>query len=249
MKDYYKILGVPDNASQEEIKNAFRKLAFKYHPDKNPGNEKEAGIKFKEVSEAYAVLGDVEKRKQYDLSGKGAYAGSGFGNFSQQDIFRDSFGNQAVYTDLASMFRKAGLRFDDDFLNSTFFNGQHVVFRAGNYGANSSQQNANTATSIPVTAFGTGIGGKAARFIVKKLFGVDLGPAKNLDTENEIRLKAKEAAAGLEKEVKVNHGGVKKKFMVKIPAGIKSGTRIKLKGMGKQENGQSGDHYVRVRVF
>jgi len=83
MKDYYKILGVPDKASQEDIKNAFRKLAFQYHPDKNPGNEKEAGIKFKEISEAYAVLGDPDKRKQYDLSGKGAFAGADFGNFSQ----------------------------------------------------------------------------------------------------------------------------------------------------------------------
>jgi DnaJ-class molecular chaperone len=249
MKDYYQILGVPDNASQEEIKNAFRKLAFKYHPDKNPGKEKEAEVKFKEVSEAYAVLGDAEKRKQYDMSGKGAYAGSNFGNFSQQDIFRDSFGNQAVYTDLASMFRKAGLRFDDDFLNSTFFNGQNVVFQTRSYGANGSHQNADTGSSIPVAAFGTGIGGKAARFIVKKLFGVNLEPARNLDTETEIRLKSREAETGLEKEIKVKHSGKKKKFMLKIPAGIKSGTRIRLKGMGKQENGQSGDHYVRVRVF
>jgi DnaJ-class molecular chaperone len=249
MKDYYKILGVPDKASQEDIKNAFRKLAFQYHPDKNPGNEKEAGIKFKEISEAYAVLGDPDKRKQYDLSGKGAYAGADFGNFSQQDIFRDSFGNQAVYTDMVSMFRQAGLRFDDDFLNSTFFNGQNVVFHTYTYGGNGSPQNANPASAIPVTAFGTGIGGKAARFVAKKLFGVDLGPAKNLDAETEIRLKSKEAATGLEKEVMVKRDGIKKKLMVKIPPGIQSGTRIRLKGMGKQEDGRSGDLYVRVRVF
>ena len=249
MKDYYKILGVSDKASQEDIKNAFRKLAFQYHPDKNPGNEKEAGIKFKEISEAYAVLGDPDKRKQYDLSGKGAYAGADFGNFSQQDIFRDSFGNQAVYTDMASMFRQAGLRFDDDFLNSTFFNGQNVVFHTYNYGGNGSPQNANPASAIPAAAFGTGIGGKAARFVVKKLFGVDLGPAKNLDAETEILLKSKEAATGMEKEVMVKRDGIKKKLMVKIPPGIQSGTRIRLKGMGKQDDGRSGDLYVRVRVL
>ena len=112
MKDYYKILGVPDNARQEDIKNAFRKLAFQHHPDKNPGREKEAELKFKEINEAYAVLGDPAKRKQYDLSGKGAFTGAGFGGFSQQDIFRDSFANQTVYADLAAMFRQAGLRFD-----------------------------------------------------------------------------------------------------------------------------------------
>ena len=149
MKDYYKILGVPDNASQEDIKNAFRKLAFQYHPDKNPGHEKEAELKFKEINEAYAVLCDPIKRQQYDLSGKGAYAGANFGNFSQTDIFRDSFANQAVFTDLASMFRQAGLRFDDDFLNSTFFNGQNVVFHTYTYGGSGSPQNANPASAIP----------------------------------------------------------------------------------------------------
>ncbi len=249
MKDYYKILGVSDDASQDDIKNAFRKLAFQYHPDKNPGNEKEAGLKFKEINEAYAVVGDAEKRKQYDLSGKGVYAGADFGNFSQQDIFRSSFGNQAVYTDLASMFKSAGLRFDEDFLNSTFFSGQNIVFTTHAHGTSGRPQDANPVGSVPVAAFGSGVGGKAARFVVKKIFGVDLGPAKNLDTETEVRLKTKEAVAGIEKEVKFKRGGEKKKLMVKIPAGISSGTRIRLKGMGKTEDGRSGDHYVRVRVF
>ncbi len=63
MKDYYRILGVLDSASQEEIKSAFRKLAFKYHPDTNPGNEKQAEEKFKEINEAYGVLGDKDKRQ------------------------------------------------------------------------------------------------------------------------------------------------------------------------------------------
>ncbi len=249
MKDYYKILDVSDNASHEEIKNAFRKLAFQYHPDKNPGNEKEAGVKFKEISEAYAVLGDPDKRKQYDLSGKGVYAGGDFGNFSQQDIFRDSFGNRPVYTDMASMFRQAGLRFDEDFLNSTFFNGQHVVFRTKTYGNNVSPQNVNPLKQVQREAFGAGITGKTARFLIKKLFGLDLSPVNNLDAETEIRLKTKEAAKGIEREVKFKREGVNKKLLVKIPAGIQSGTRIRLKGMGKQEDGRSGDLYVRVRVF
>ncbi len=61
MKDYCQTLGVPDNASQEGIKRAFRKLAFKHHPDTNPGNEKQAEAKFKEINEAYGVLGDKDK--------------------------------------------------------------------------------------------------------------------------------------------------------------------------------------------
>ena len=85
MKDYYKILGVSKTASEEEIKKAFRKLTHEYHPDKKGGNE----AKFKEISEAYAVLGDKEKRRQYDSFGSGAnFSGGaqGFGGFNAQDF-------------------------------------------------------------------------------------------------------------------------------------------------------------------
>lgn len=81
--DYYKVLGVGKDASGDDIKKAYRKLAVKYHPDKNPGN-KEAEEKFKKMSEAYAVLSDQEKRKQYDN-----YGADGFSqHYSQEDIFR-----------------------------------------------------------------------------------------------------------------------------------------------------------------
>jgi curved DNA-binding protein len=81
--DYYKILGVDKNVSGDDVKKAYRKLAVKYHPDKNPGN-KEAEEKFKKMSEAYAVLSDPEKRKQYD-----SYGADGFSqHYSQEDIFR-----------------------------------------------------------------------------------------------------------------------------------------------------------------
>ena len=78
MKDYYQILGIPENSDQEGVKRAFRKLAFKYHPDTNPGNEKQAEEKFKEINEAYGVLGDGERRQQYDSARKGVFAGAGY---------------------------------------------------------------------------------------------------------------------------------------------------------------------------
>ena len=83
-EDYYKVLGVDKKASDDEIKKAYRKLALKYHPDRNQGN-KSAEEQFKKISEAYAVLGDAEKRKQYDSFGSQEAFSR---NFSQEDIFR-----------------------------------------------------------------------------------------------------------------------------------------------------------------
>ena len=93
MRDFYEILEVGRRASQDEIKRAYKKLAKKYHPDLNPGNE-EAEIKFKEINLAYEVLSDENKRQNYDMYGEdgingGGFETSGFGGFS--DIFGDIF--------------------------------------------------------------------------------------------------------------------------------------------------------------
>ena len=129
MKDYYAILGVAEGAAQDEIRSAFRRLAFQHHPDTNPGNERQAEERFKEINEAYGVLGDAAKRRQYDAARRSPFAGArGFG-YSQQDIFRDAFANQAAMNDLNRMFRQAGLRFDQDFLNRVFFSGGGLGFQ------------------------------------------------------------------------------------------------------------------------
>lgn len=107
-KDYYGILGVPRNATDGEIKKAYRKLAMQYHPDRNPGKEKWANEKFKEINEAYGVLGDPQKRKQYDQFGT-------VGNIG--DIFGSSF-TRTTFQEMMKDFGGAGLRFD--FLDDIF---------------------------------------------------------------------------------------------------------------------------------
>ena len=101
-RDYYEVLGVDKNADEATIKKAYRQLAKKYHPDMNPG-DKEAEKKFKEASEAYAILSDAEKRRQYDQFGHAAFeqgggGAGGFGGFDfnggdMGDIFGDIFGD------------------------------------------------------------------------------------------------------------------------------------------------------------
>jgi len=120
-KDYYSTLGVAKTASPAEIKKAYRKLAVKYHPDKNPGDSK-AEERFKEISEAYAVLSDQDKRQQYDQFGDAAF----HQRFSQEDIFRNANVND--------IFREFGFSGDDLFSNLFGGGGRSHFFAGGQRG-------------------------------------------------------------------------------------------------------------------
>lgn len=125
-KDYYKILGVSKNATQDEIKKAYRKLAVKYHPDKNPG-DKAAEAKFKEINEANEVLSDPEKRKRYDELGmnwKNFQTGGEGGGFDWSRFQQQYGGGRSggtYYTDFSDIFGSGGSGFSDFF--ETFFGG------------------------------------------------------------------------------------------------------------------------------
>jgi len=135
-KDYYKVLGVEKTAPEAEIKKAYKKLAFKYHPDKNPGDQK-AEERFKEISEAYAVLSDKNKRAQYDQFGS-----SGFHQrYSKEDIFKGA--------DLNDIFREMGFSGGHDIFGRFFgggARGRHQstfrmddIFGSGEFGSNAQQ--------------------------------------------------------------------------------------------------------------
>jgi DnaJ-class molecular chaperone len=271
MKDYYQALGVPENASDEDIRKAFRKLAFQYHPDKNIGHEKAAEVKFKDINEAYGVLSDSTKRQQYDMARKGVFAGTGYGSqnqdfrYSQDDIFRDTFTNQSTMEDLNRMFAQLGLRFDPEFLNRVFFNANNVVFRVYRFGGSDPQSNSyenerssqidqnQVARPSYKPGFLERMAAKATMklgsFALKKLFGFQYeSPQANLDQYQDLDLSSAEANSGGEKAFSYQNSRKTRKLMVKIPAGIQSGTQIRLKGMGLREGSRSGDLYLRVRV-
>ena len=154
-KDYYKILGVSKSASQDEIKKAYRKLAVKYHPDKNAGN-KSAEDKFKEIGEAYEVLKDSEKRKKYDQLGANwkqyqnagpGQGGYGFSNFGGAN--RGSGSTFYYEGDLGDIFGSSGEGFSD-FFNS-FFGGGGTGRRSGFSGQQQHFKGSDLRTEMEIT--------------------------------------------------------------------------------------------------
>ena len=218
-KDYYEVLGVPRNSTDEQIKKAYRKLAMQYHPDRNPGKEEWANEKFKEINEAYGVLGDPQKRRQYDQFGT-------VGNIG--DIFGSSF-TRSTFEDLMKDFGGAGLGFD--FLDDIFgevLGGKGFSFRA----------------------FGSGVGGfRGVRFETPVGINLDeifgrVRRAQRQDVRYEIVITKDQALRGLEKDL-VRKG---KKLKVRIPAGIKSGMKVKLRNARQVTDGQPGDILIQVKV-
>jgi molecular chaperone DnaJ len=229
-KDYYNILGVGRNASDKEIKQAFRKLARKYHPDVNPG-DKSAEEKFKQVSEAYEVLSDADKRKKYD-----------------------QFGDQWQYAD---QFSKAGGQ-RSGYQNYDFSD----IFKGGGQSQNFSFENGDLG-SIFGDLFGGGRSKRQSR------------PRRGQDIESAVEVTLEEAYSGSSRLLSMQNdeacptcrgtgriqnalcstcqgrGTVRqeKRIEVKIPAGVKTGSRIRIAGKGGEgHGGANGDLYLAVTV-
>ncbi len=222
-RDYYDCLGVTKSADEKEIKSAYRKLAKKYHPDTNPG-DKQAEQRFKEVTEAYNVLSDKEKRKLYDRFGMAAFdgsmgdasAGDPFGGADRARSYSGGFGNGGQYREYhyssGNMDDIFGDIFGDMFHSSGF----------GGFG----------------DAFGGGFGTETQ---------YDHAEGKNV--HSDVTIDFEEAAFGCDKYLRFE-GDKKESLQVHIPAGIDEGQSVRLKG--KCETGrngkQAGDLLLKVHI-
>ncbi|MDO8473337.1 MAG: DnaJ domain-containing protein [Dehalococcoidia bacterium] len=262
MKDYYSVLGVTEGAPEDEIKKAFRRLALLHHPDRNPGKEKEAEAKFKEINEAYSILGDEKRRKEYEYYSKSPFTGAGAmggSAYEQGQVFRNSFSDPAFFADLDRLFRDAGLRFDPEFVNNVFggkggFTVHTYTWPGGAYSGHTPKPGPATgpapaSVELPLRkpSLSERFAGWFTRFVFKRAFGLEMLPTRGRDLKTRTVISRSEAEQGGEKEISYSRGKAVKRLMVKIPAGIKGGTRIRLKGMGT-EGQVPGDLYVTVKV-
>lgn len=214
-RDYFKVLGVDRGADADAIKRAFRKLARQYHPDVNPGDES-AEARFKEVSEAYEVLSDPDKRRRYEQFGQyWSQAGAG-GGMGGMDVDFGRYGNF------------------DEFINDLL--GRFGGAQAGGSGG------FGFGSGFPGGGFGSS--GFGAGFPGGGFSGRARGSGPNLDAEASIRLSLGEAFRGCERTLAVNE----ERVAVRIPAGVKPGSRLRLKGKGNLQPGMGrrGDLYLTI---
>jgi DnaJ-class molecular chaperone len=279
MKDYYDILHIPPTAAEKDIKKAYRQLALKYHPDRNPG-DKAAEDRFKSIAEAYSVLIDPEKRQRYDIGARNGYAPQdGDFGYGGEDVFSSVFNDprqQAFFDELRREFEQQGFRFDEKFMNDLFARGGGFVFggifSSGPHGVRyktfgkSSGPLRDAMAGIPETWRGApkpptlgqiaeNIGQKIGQFLSGWLPNqtsgeLDGNAITSKDIHYRITLSHQEARQGKEVVIAYQRGNLQEKLSVKVPAGIKNGTKLKLKRMGIPTPGDEipGNLYVQVNI-
>lgn len=266
--DYYKVLGVERNASQDEIKKAYRRLARKYHPDVSKAADAEA--KFKEIGEAYEVLKDKEKRAAYDQLGANWKAGQEFRTPPGWDVHVDmgggGFSGSGGFSDFFESIFGGG--FGDGFQRQQHTGGRRGADHSASISVTLEQvwrgdevnvqvNGKNLKIKIPKGVkdgqkirlsgqggAGIGTGGKGDLFIQINIQPHPVFKRDGQDIEIELPVAPWEAALGAEVKVPLLSG---KKIQLKVPAGSNSGKRLRLPGKGMPGK-TPGDFYVRLRV-
>lgn len=251
-QDYYEVLGVARQSSEDEIKKAYRKLALKFHPDRNPG-DKEAEERFKEAAEAYEVLHDQQKRQIYDAYGHEGLRGTGYSGFSGFDDIFSSFGD--IFQEFFSFGfggqtrQRTAARPGDDLIYSLTLSFEEAVFgtekeveidslvgcsKCGGTGAEP-----GTRQTVCPACQGTGQVVQAQGF-----FRISTSCARCQGTGKVLVSPCPECQG---------QGRIRRKKMVqvRVPAGVDSGTRLRLRGEGESgyRGGMPGDLYVKIEVL
>ncbi|MEW6670173.1 MAG: DnaJ domain-containing protein [Thermodesulfobacteriota bacterium] len=247
-KDYYAVLGITPKADSQQVKAAYRNLAFQYHPDRNNADAA-AAEKMKAINEAYAVLSHPRKRQEYDRL-REQFGSSAYQQFrqsySEQDIFKDS----DIYQIFEEMARSFGLRGGDDIFKEFYGQGyRSFEFRRPGFTARGFilSGRLNRAGIRRKQAAETGYLGRASKFLLEKIGGVKF-PEKGKDRQDQIRISPELARQGGPYAYFLKEKS--KKLVVKVPAGIRDGQRIRLAGMGSEGKGgaAAGNLYLTVRI-
>ena len=234
-KDYYSTLGVAKTATEKEVKQAYRKLARKFHPDVNPG-DKSAESKFKEINEAYEVLGDPEKRKKYDELGANwrMYEQAGAGGAGPNPFAGGSPFGGGWNVNVGGGGRQGGFRtMTEDEMREMFgdanpFSDFFQTFFGGSMGAQGGETEQ------------TGRRGSRQRTRTRS----------GRDVEHEIELGLEDAFRGTTRRLEIATDGQRRTVDVRIPAGIGEGSRVRISGEGESGagGGKSGDLYLRIHL-
>jgi len=249
-KDYYEVLGVNRDASEDDLKKSYRKLAMKWHPDRNPDNPK-AEEHFKEAKEAYEVLTDAQKRAAYDQFGHagvdpsaGAGAGAGFGGFGDAfgDIFGDIFGGGGGGRQRSTVYRGADLRYNLEISLEDAARGTETRIRIPAMEECETCHGSGAKPGTQPTTCST-CGGHGQVRMQQGFFSIQQTCPKCHGTGKMVASPCGTCSG---------NGRVKKHktLAVKIPAGVDEGDRIRLSGEGEAgvNGGPSGDLYVVIQI-
>lgn len=244
--DYYQTLNLPENASDKQIKEAYRRLAFRYHPDRN--QDPESSARMKAINEAYAVLSNPDKRKDYDAVRR-QFGATAYGRFrstyTEHDIFRGSDINR-IFEEMASAF---GFRGFEEIFKEAYGDGyrgfefKRPGFAARGFIFTGKPRKRGTSQSGGRPLFAQ----KLSRYLLRRLTGVEL-PERGTDVTETIVLTGREAREG--GPYPYSYRRKSKKLVVNVPPGLREGQRIRLAGMGEDGagGGGPGDLYLNVKI-